>query len=234
MTRANKPILIILHRSQGSTGKIGTLLQSNGYTLDIRCIIEGDALPPPENYLAVIVFGGVMSVNDVQEIPAIQHEIEWIPSVINAGIPYLGICLGAQLLATALGASVARKPDASVEIGFYDVRPTKKYDNLLPENGIRFYHWHLEGFTLPERCEHLAESDNFPNQAFRLNKKTIGLQFHPETTRELIDTWVQRQPQHLSLPGAQSYKTQIELLRESEKVVDEWLPQFLQDWLAQA
>lgn len=228
---ARKPILMILHRRLGSTGKIGKLLADKGHRLDVRCIIEGDTLPDPNDYAAVIVFGGMMSANDCQLIPAIAKEIAWIPTVVTAKIPYLGICLGAQLLARALGGGVGGKDDESVEIGFHQVRPTSRDSELLPDTGIRFYHWHIEGFSIPDSCERLAESDNFPNQAFRHNSRTIGLQFHPEATREMIDAWVRREPENLSLKGAQSYKTQVELFRESDAQITQWLDDFLAKWL---
>lgn len=224
-------ILIILHRACGDMGKIGLLLKTKGYHIQTRCIIEGDELPDPQHYAGIIVLGGIMSANDNDVLPAIQAEIDWIPSVIEAGIPYLGICLGAQLLAKSLGSGVSRKPDGSVEIGFHQVRPVKQDCNFLPPQGLRFYQWHLEGFSIPEHCERLADSDNFPNQAFRLNNQTIGLQFHPEATREMIDCWVQREPENLRLAGAQSYKTQVELYRECNTDVSTWLDDFLSRWL---
>lgn len=232
--KSDKPILVILHRSCGDTGKVGKLLTDRGYQLDVRCIIEGDSLPNPVDYQAVIVFGGIMSANDCQKIPAIRQEIDWIPSVIAADVPYLGICLGAQLLARALGAGVAPKHDDSVEIGYHHIRPTRQNCMLLPKAGMRFYQWHLEGFTIPDNCERLAESDHFPNQAFMLNEKTLAFQFHPEATREMIDCWVQREPQHLARTGAQSYKTQVELFRESDEIVTQWLDRFLTNWLESA
>lgn len=231
-TIQKKPlILIILHRSCGDTGKIGAMLAERGYDLDIRCILEGDTLPDAKNYTAVVVLGGIMSANDCQKLPGIRAEIDWIPSVIAANVPYLGICLGAQLLARALGAGVARKPDESVEIGFHHIRPVDRNSTIFPDGGLRFYQWHLEGFSIPKDCSRLAESDNFPNQAFMLDAKTIGLQFHPEATREMIDCWVQREPENLALAGAQSYKTQVELFRESDTKVSAWLENFLTQWL---
>lgn len=232
MTNKTQTILTILHRSCGDTGKIGDILQSRGYALDTRCVLEGDSLPDPADYAGVIVFGGIMSANDCQVLPGIKEEIEWIPRVIEADVPYLGICLGAQLLARALGAGVAKKPDESVEIGFHQIRPTQSDGKLLPAEGLRFYQWHLEGFSIPKSCTRLAESDNFPNQAFQYNEKTIGLQFHPEATRDMIDCWVMREPENLRLNGAQSYKTQVELYRESDTAVTEWLEVFLTQWLS--
>lgn len=230
MPQKKPTILAILHRACGDTGKIGQMLINQGYHLDIRCILEGDTLPDPKDYAAVIIFGGLMSANDCQKLPGIRAEIDWIPSVIAANIPYLGICLGAQLLARALGAGVARKADKSVEIGFHSIRPVKQFCPYFPR-ALRFYQWHLEGFSIPDNCKRLAESDAFPNQAFKLNAKTIGLQFHPEATREMIDCWVQREPENLRLTGAQSYKTQVELFRESDQAVSAWLHEFLHRWL---
>ncbi len=230
--QTQQTILIVLHRSCGDMGKVGKILEQRGYRLDIRCTLEGDSLPNPSGYAGVIVFGGAMSVNDCQTLSGIQAEIDWIPSVISANIPYLGICLGGQLLAKALGAGVAKKPDESVEIGFYHIRPTEKNSTFLPEKGLHFYQWHLEGFSIPNNCHRLAESDNFPNQAFMLNEKTIGLQFHPEATREMIDCWVQREAENLRLQGAQSYKNQVELFRKYDTAVTEWLEDFLTKWLS--
>ncbi len=227
----NKRILVILHRSCGDMGKVGHYLVKFGYELDVRCIIEGDKLPDARDYAGVVVFGGVMSANDCQKVAGIREEIAWIPSVIEAKVPYLGICLGAQLLARALGGGVTPKHDNSVEIGYHLVRPTSHDFGLLPKFGLRFYQWHLEGFSVPEGCTRLAESDHFPNQAFALNPNVIGLQFHPEATREMIDCWVQREPQYLALSGAQSYKTQIELDREYAPIVEDWLVGFLKRWL---
>ncbi len=232
MQNHQQTILIILHRSCGDTGKIGQILQQRGYRLDIRCTLEGDELPDPDAYAGVVVFGGVMSANDCVILPGIQAEIDWIPSVIAAKVPYLGVCLGAQLLAKALGAGVARKADGSVEIGFYRIFPTHKNSVLLPDKGLYFYQWHLEGFSIPDRCERLAESEHFPNQAFMLNEKTIGLQFHPETTREMIDCWVQREAENLRLVGAQLYKTQIQLLQKYDSKITNWLEGFLTNWLS--
>ncbi|MGY0399833.1 MAG: glutamine amidotransferase-related protein [Ostreibacterium sp.] len=228
----NRTILILLHRACGDTGKIGVLLEQWGYQLDIRCTLEGDTLPNPSNYTAVIVFGGIMSVNDCQTIPGIRAEIDWIPSVIKANVPYLGICLGAQLLARALDAGITRKLDNSVEIGFHHVRPTRHHCSFFPTNGMLFYQWHLEEFSIPENCQRLAESEHFSNQAFMLNEKTIGLQFHPEATREMIDCWVQREPENLRLNGAQSYKAQVELFKQADPIVTSWLEQFLHGWLS--
>jgi len=226
-----KPILVILHRSCGEMGNVGEMLLRWGYRLDIRCIIEGDTLPNAADYAAVVVFGGVMSANDAGRVEGIAKEKAWIPCVIETNVPYLGICLGAQLLANALGAGVVPKADRSVEIGFHKIRPKKPGDLGLPAAGLRFYQWHLEGFEVPPNCQCLAESDHFNNQAFRLNAHTFGLQFHPETTREMIDCWVQREPQHLSLVGAQSYKMQVELFKVCEQPIKTWLQSFLSAWL---
>ncbi len=232
-----KEILIILHHSSGTGGRIQSKLIELGYELDIRCIIEGDTLPNASNYAGVVVFGGIMSANDCQTIKGIHKEINWIPSIIEADIPYLGICLGAQLLSRALGGTVCKKSCfcqkcPTVEIGFHPVKPKGKEGNkFLPKGDSVFYHWHFEGFSIPKGCECIAENNCFQNQAFKLNDKVIGLQFHPEATKEMIEQWVQREPNNLKLNGAQDYKTQMKLYDKYDKEINVWLDEFLDNWL---
>jgi GMP synthase-like glutamine amidotransferase len=144
-----------------------------------------------ETATALIVMGGPMSVND--PLPWLRLEERYIVRAISSDVPVLGICLGAQLLAKCLGATV--RPMGHKEIGWYPVRFTEcgASDPLfqgLPGEEI-FFHWHGENFTIPEGAERLAESDLCANQAFRLGSRVYGLQFHPEVTPEIIASWLQ-------------------------------------------
>ena len=130
-----------------------------------------------------------MSVND--PLPWLRQEERYITQAVASGVPILGICLGAQLLARCLGARVY--PMGHKEIGWYPVRFTEAAQDDAMFAGMpreeMMFHWHGETFHLPPGAEKLAESDLCPNQAFRCGAGLYGLQFHPEVTPEIIASW---------------------------------------------
>jgi GMP synthase-like glutamine amidotransferase len=134
--------------------------------------------------------GGPMSVNDEDDFPWLVSEKQFIREAINAGKPVLGICLGAQLIASAAGARVYR--NSVKEIGWFPIYGTSSEDgaifSFLPS--VKVFHWHGETFDLPSGATRLAKSDGCENQAFQIGKSVIGLQFHLETTpkaaREIV------------------------------------------------
>ena len=148
----------------------------------------GARLPEIAAYDALIFLGGPMSVND--GLPFLQQEMEFIRQAAARREPILGICLGAQLIARALGAAVRR--NSAKEIGWYDLRFTegaggdRLFDGLSRET---VFHWHGEIFDLPAGAELLASSDLCRNQAFRVGEGVYGLQFHLEVTPEMIADW---------------------------------------------
>jgi GMP synthase (glutamine-hydrolysing) len=144
---------------------------------------------PVETAQALVVMGGPMSVND--PLPWLRQEERHIVRAISSGVPVLGICLGAQLLAKCLGARV--RPMGSKEIGWYPVRLTEAgvEDRLL--RGLQaqetVFQWHGDTFDLPDGAVQLAESELCCNQAFRHAENLYGLQFHPEVRPEIIASW---------------------------------------------
>jgi len=140
-------------------------------------------LPPPGALDLLVVMGGPMSVNDEAEFPWLAEEKRFIREAVASGVPTLGICLGAQLIASALGARVRRNPVK--EIGWFPVRAVPADGDVfrLPEE-CDVFHWHGETFDLPEGAVRLAESGPCRNQAFQTGRRAIGLQFHLETTPE--------------------------------------------------
>jgi GMP synthase (glutamine-hydrolysing) len=177
-------ILVVLHRPQSCTGRIGRKLKARGYRLEICRPACGEPLPGDvAAYDGVIVFGGPMSAND--ETAHIRREIDWIGAVLRAEIPYLGICLGAQMLARQLGARVAPHPDGDAEIGFHRIEPTPAGRDVLPQP-LHVYQWHKEGFALPRDAALLARGTLFENQLFRYGACAFGLQFHPEVTFDIM------------------------------------------------
>jgi GMP synthase (glutamine-hydrolysing) len=143
-------------------------------------------------YHGLVVLGGPMSVNDVERYPHLRQERRVLREAIDADMPVLGICLGAQLIAAALGARVL--PNPVKEIGWYEVKPTPaaSRDPLFRYFGRseKIFQWHGDTFELPAGAELLAETDACRNQAFRYGNGVYGLQFHLEVDEALIRRWL--------------------------------------------
>jgi len=194
-SRTAPKILIVLHQENSSPGRVGHLLQAAGFRLDIRRPPLGDRLPETlEEHAGAVIFGGPMSANDPDEF--VRHETEWLAVPLREEKPFLGICLGAQMLANHLGASVAPHPAGQVEIGWYPLRATGEGRALMQEWPEMVYHFHREGFELPRSATLLATGDVYPNQAFRYGSHAWGLQFHAELTQAMMHRWVVRGAQH--------------------------------------
>lgn len=227
------PVLMVVHQGTSDPGLVGQLLQKMGFGLDIRCPALGDSLPNTmEHHSAAIVFGGPMSANDDHH-PFIQDELNWIPTVLAAEKPYLGICLGAQLLARVLGARVESHPQGLREIGYYPVQPTRAGRTVLP-SPLMVYQWHQEGFAIPAGGQLLATGATFANQAFCYNHRAYGLQFHPEMTTQMVNHWTTQGAEQLVYPGAQSRWYHLSQHRLYQKTVEQWLRRFLKQWMLSA
>lgn len=224
-------ILMIVHQEDSNPGLVGHVLTEMGYQLDIRCPALGDELPPfMDHHRGVVIFGGPMSANDDDALPFIRTELDWIPIALEAKRPFLGICLGAQLLARSLGAKVETHPNDTVEIGYFPIAPTADGHDLfatLPQ----VYHWHREGFDLPSAAVLLATGQTFPHQAFHYGGHAFGLQFHPEMTADLMEHWTTNGHEHLGRDGAQSREEQFRNHTRYSAYVDRWLRRFLDQWL---
>ncbi|HTP60214.1 MAG TPA: type 1 glutamine amidotransferase [Spirochaetia bacterium] len=146
---------------------------------------EGPAFPRLDDVDLLIIMGGPMSVNNEKEHPWLREEKAFAAEAIRRGTPVLGICLGAQLIASALGAGV--RPNALAEIGWHPVERVGAGGDLerqLPRQLLPF-HWHGETFDLPPGARHIARSAACENQAFTVGDRVIALQYHLETTPAL-------------------------------------------------
>ncbi len=226
-----KKILIIVHQPTSDPGRVGLILRDRNYHLDIRCPSVCEELPTTmDDHDGVASFGGPMSANDSETLPFIRAELDWIPIALESGKPFLGICLGAQLLARVLGATVAPHPDGMTEIGYFPIEPTSVGQDYF--GNLRYvYHWHREGFQLPNRAIKLASGETFDNQAFRYGVNAYGLQFHPEITQKMIETWTTNAAHMLTLPGAQSRDEQLQKNSLYESTYENWLKGFVHLWL---
>jgi len=157
-----------------------------------------------------MVFGGAMNVDQETEHPWLRDEEGYLRSLLDRRVPLLGVCLGAQMLAVAAGASVG--PAAKPEIGWHDVERTAD-DEVLGTLPCRFsaFQWHAYAFDLPAGAVELARS-RVCLQAFRVGEKAWGVQFHPEVTREIVAGWAEQAPDEA--PAG--------LLAQTAERIDEW------------
>jgi GMP synthase-like glutamine amidotransferase len=163
-------------------GSIESWLQSAGYSITSTKLYEANELPGIDTLDLLVIMGGPMSVNDTTDYPWLAKEKEFIKLVIESGKPVLGICLGAQLIASSLGAEIY--PNPVKEIGWFPIQAVESDNNGLfqfPEEA-EVFHWHGETFDLPSGASRIAHSKVCSNQAFQIGANLIGLQFHLETT----------------------------------------------------
>lgn len=227
-----KKVLYVLHQKTSVAGDIGNKFKDRGYLEEIIRPPLGDRLPEDlAKYSAIVIFGGPMSVNDDDQF--IKDEIEWMEKVIKSKIPFLGICLGAQILAKYLGCDVVKNEKDLAEIGFYEIKPVGEGDNIFKNQNV-FYQFHTEGFELPEGCQLLARGEIFKNQAFRY-ENCYALQFHPEVNMIVHLRWLFlvliKKPKVLFINGSQNLFYQLYLRLKYNKSVSIWLDSFLDNYL---
>lgn len=224
-------IAVVLHQEGSSPGRVGQWLVRKGYKLDIRRPPLGDPLPDDlSGYAGAVVFGGPMSANDDE--PYVHQEIDWCGTCMKQEVPFLGICLGAQLLVRALGGEVRAHPENHTEIGYYPLAATEEGSALLPDWPSMIYQWHREGFDIPTGGTLLATSDVFREQAYNVGPSTFGVQFHTELTEAMMRRWLVHGRDRLALPNAQQRQAHIEGRMMYDAPIRDWLDRFLTVWLA--
>ena len=185
-------ILIIKHIAIEGPGTLGDFLKERQENFRIVELGAGDQLPKdPQAFKALIVLGGPMNVDEEDIYPFLKPENDFIGQALKDGVPYLGICLGAQLLAKAAGAKVVKSPVK--EVGWYHIALTAegKTDPLFKDFRAQdpVYQWHGDMFEIPVGGQLLATAQGCPHQALKVGDNAYGLQFHVEITEQSIKEW---------------------------------------------
>jgi GMP synthase (glutamine-hydrolysing) len=194
-------ILIFQHDPFEDLGVFAEVLERQGASYRVIRLFHGET--PTEDWeqtKALIVLGGPMSVQDEEAYPFLRWEKRIIHAAADEGVPILGVCLGAQLIASTLGTSVYHGPVMEIGWSSISITPYGQVDSLLgylPENATVFQ-WHSDGFDLPAGAIRLASSTNYENQAFRLGRTIYGLQFHLEVTPRMIERWIEERSKDLA------------------------------------
>jgi GMP synthase (glutamine-hydrolysing) len=229
---SRRPVLIVLHQEHSTPGRVGQRLADRGYRLDIRRPRFGEPLPETlAGHAGAVIFGGPMSINDNDEF--LKRETEWIGVALAEGAPFLGLCLGAQMLARHLGATVGPHADGHIELGWFGLTATEA-GRKLTEWPDKVHQFHREGFALPVGATLLAEgsADTFPNQAFVYGQSAFAIQFHIELTTAMVNRWTGRIGERAKAPGGQAAALHFEGRALHDWKTAAFLDAFLDIWLS--
>ncbi len=188
-----KKLLILKHAENEGTGTLGDYFKNAGWNLREVELYSGMRAPERlDNIDAVVCMGGPMNVYEDDRYPFLKYEDAFIKQVLKEGVPYIGICLGAQLLAKASGARVKKAEVKEIGWGKINLTPEGAKDplfSLLPQE-LDVFQWHEDTFELPRNSTLIAQGTLCKNQGFRSGKNAYGLQFHVEVIRSMIASWL--------------------------------------------
>ena len=222
-------ILCVRHEADPTDDRITTWCAENGVTADIRRPFQGDTLGHITDDLAgVAIYGGNYNAYDTALHPFLHEEYRIIDAAMQAGIPLLGLCQGAQMIAHHMGAFAGAPGHSNHEFGYYEVTPTTAGTGWLPKP-MHFTQAHFHTFDIPDGATHLASSALFKNQAFSVGGTVMAFQFHPEQTRSGFGRWMERGDDwgRYDEPGVQSKEEQTRLMHAHDAAQHAWFMGFL-------
>ena len=200
---ADNRVIIIRHGDDPPDDRVHTYLLLHGFAPEVIRPFNGDPLPTLDaSIVGSVVHGGPFSVVAADAFPFLRDEHRWIEQCLEAELPLLGICQGAQSIAHVLGAHVGPPAGGQREFGYHTIRPTADGHDFLPAPLV-VMQAHFHGFDVPAGAVRLAESDLYPNQAFRVGEHAYGIQFHPEVTIEGYRRWLVQPWFEEHAPGTQ-------------------------------
>lgn len=202
-------VLILQHVPWEKPGRILDSLDDLGMSYEVMNIAKEKKpdLPDFSDVSGIVIMGGPMGALDADKYPGLKAESKLVRAAVSVGKPLLGVCLGHQIIATALGAKL--KKGSEPEIGFASIKRIDKHDYFSMWNKtLDVLHWHNDVVTLPEGAQPLAKSAKTKNQAFRFGS-ALGLQFHLEVTPTLLDEWLDEPSMVKDLKAAGGSKSQL-------------------------
>ncbi len=219
-------VALVYHCPQ-TTHRLDDALQANGAVVERFRLDAGDSMPGTD-FDRVVILGGAMGAYDVEAHPWLDDEKKWIRNLVEAGIPLLGICLGSQLMADALGGKAYRagRPEAAVVA--ISLTEAGLGDPVLSQTGPMVYTLHQDTFALPPGATLLAYTERFP-QAFRLGSG-LALQFHPDADQDLALAWGREDGSMLEAAGI-DYDEYARALIAAEPVLDRSSRAIFAAWL---
>ncbi|MEM7520305.1 MAG: glutamine amidotransferase, partial [Pseudomonadota bacterium] len=212
-----------------SDDRVVTWLTQAGYFVDQRKPFAGEPLGDvTDDLAATVIYGGPYNVYETDTHPFLNEEYRWIDACLKADVPMLGLCQGAQQIAHHLGAWAGATPQATYEFGYYqiDPTPTAKSDGFLTEP-LHVTQAHFHTFDLPDGAHHLASSETYENQAFRIGQNVYGFQFHPEVTIEGFRRWQVTKLDIAGQNGVQTIESQNRLMHAHDAEQAAWFYAFL-------
>ena len=193
----------LLHVPFEDTGCIKPYAISRGHSFSETHLYRGECLPSLNDFDLLVVMGGTMNIYEEEKFPFLSEEKRFIRSSIDSGKKVIGICLGAQLIASVLGADVRKNENK--EIGWFDVFKADDagktpFSKIIPDS-FKVFHWHGDTFDIPDGCVHILKSKGCKNQGFIYKETVIGLQCHPEVTKDTLNSLSENCPEEVLEKG---------------------------------
>lgn len=225
--------LVLSHIAFEDLGSFETTLRTRGFEIEsLLAAAAADLLPKAQSCDLLVIMGGPMGVYEQDQHPFLANEIAAIRQRIASRKPTLGVCLGAQLMAAALGARVYPGTNGK-EIGWSAIQPVQAIPAWfapLVADGLQLLHWHGDTFDIPAGALHLASSNLYANQAFAIGNFALALQFHPEVTAEGLESWYTGHADELTRAGI-SVQALRSAAQQNAPTLAQAAASFLNQWL---
>ncbi len=231
----NPRVLIVQNEETDPPALVAQWLTAAGLDLDVVKGYNGEQIPTsvPVGVAGVIALGGYMSANDDDDHPWLTDERSLLKDVVANDIPFFGICLGGQMLATAVGGVVEKSPNKEIGISHFVVDSSMADDEVfapLAGKEVIAAQWHVDYISdLPEDVHVFAGNDVCPVQAYKVGNNVYGAQFHPEIDEEVFGWWIDESVEYLAGVGMDPVALAQDISDSAETLVTTWKPVF-ENW----